>query len=65
MEFIKDNTSSLFIPVFSTILSINKYKKIEYVQVEYPPTEEILAEIDKLNKEVEKETKELYKLLGL
>ena len=46
-------------------LSINKYKKIEYVQVEYPPTEEILAEIDKLNKEVEKETKELYKLLGL
>ena len=46
-------------------LSINKYKKIEYVPVEYPPTEEIIAEIDRLNKEVEKETRELYKLLGL
>ena len=44
-------------------LSINKYKKVEYVPVEYPPTSEILAEIDRLNKEVEKETKELYKLL--
>ena len=46
-------------------LSINKCKKVEYTPVEYPPTEEILAEIDKINKEVEKETKELYKLLGL
>ena len=46
-------------------LSINKYKKIEYVPVEYPPTEEILAEIININKQVEKETNELYKLLGL
>lgn len=46
-------------------LSINKYKKIEYVPVEYPPTEEILAEIVNINKQVEKETNELYKLLGL
>jgi len=45
-------------------LSINKYKKVEYVAVEYPPTEEILNELDKLNAEIEKETKELRKLLG-
>ena len=45
-------------------LSINKYKKVEYVAVEYPPTEEILNELDKLNIEIEKETKELRKLLG-
>ena len=46
-------------------LSINKYKKTEYVAVEYPPTEEILMEIERLNKEVESETAELRKLLGM
>ena len=45
-------------------LSINKYKKVEYVPVEYPPTKDILNELDRLNKEVEKETKELRILLG-
>ncbi len=45
-------------------LSINKYKKVEYIPVEYPPTEEILDEIERLNAEVEKETKELRKLLN-
>mgnify|MGYP003373510877 CR=1 FL=1 len=44
-------------------LSINKYKKTEYVAVEYPPTEEIIAEIEKLNAEIEKETAELKALL--
>ena len=44
-------------------LSINKYKKIEYVPVEYPPTEEILAEIEELNEEITKETAELRALL--
>ncbi|MGN1356691.1 MAG: N-6 DNA methylase [Succinivibrionaceae bacterium] len=44
-------------------LSINKYKKTEYVAVEYPPTEEILDELDRLNAEIEKETKELRTLL--
>jgi type I restriction enzyme M protein len=44
-------------------LSINKYKKTEYVAVEYPPTEEIIAEIERINAEVEKETAELKKLL--
>lgn len=33
-------------------LSINKYKKTEYVAVEYPPTSEILAELDGLYKEL-------------
>ena len=46
-------------------LSINKYKKVEYKPVEYPPTSEILAEIEELNKQVEQETRELRKLLGL
>lgn len=44
-------------------LSINKYKKIEYVDVEYPPTEEILDQIEKLNAEIERETKALRELL--
>lgn len=44
-------------------LSINKYKKIEYVPVEYPPTREILDEIEKLNAQIAKETLELRELL--
>ncbi|MFR2012071.1 MAG: N-6 DNA methylase [Christensenellales bacterium] len=44
-------------------LSINKYKKIEYVPVEYPPTEEILDEIEELNAQIVKETAELRDLL--
>ena len=46
-------------------LSINKYKKTEYGPVEYPPTEEIIKEIERLNEEVEKETMELKALLGI
>lgn len=45
-------------------LSINKYKKVEYVAVEYPPTSEILDELDRLNEEIAKETAELRKMLG-
>ena len=44
-------------------LSINKYKKIEYVAIEYPPTEEILDKIDELNAQIRKETLELRALL--
>lgn len=44
-------------------LSINKYKKIEYVPIEYPPTEEILAEIFKLEENINKELIELKELL--
>ena len=44
-------------------LSINKYKKTEYVAVEYPPTSEIMAELEDLNKEIEKDLSELKELL--
>lgn len=45
-------------------LSINKYKKTEYVAVKYPPTSEILAEIESINQQVEEEFKQLKALLG-
>ena len=45
-------------------LSINKYKKIEYIPVEYPPTSEILAEIKDLQAEIEKVLSELEGMLG-
>lgn len=44
-------------------LSINKYKKIEYVPVEYPPTSEILAELNELEMEITAGLAELEKLL--
>ena len=44
-------------------LSINKYKKIEYVAVEYPPTEEIMAELESLNEQVATEMAELKEML--
>lgn len=44
-------------------LSINKYKEIEYIPVEYPPTKEIMAEIRELEKQVNQELNELEKLL--
>ena len=44
-------------------LSINKYKKTEYVPVEYPPTSEILAKIKGLEAEIGRELAELEALL--
>ena len=44
-------------------LSINKYKEIEYIPVEYPPTEEIMAEIYALEKEIQTNLVELDKML--
>lgn len=44
-------------------LSINKYKKIEYVPVEYPSTQEIFVELERLESEIVKEMEELRKLL--
>ncbi len=46
-------------------LSINKYKKTEYVPVEYPSTVEIMAELDKIEQEISTEMKALRDLLGL
>lgn len=44
-------------------LSINKYKEVIYEKVEYPPTSEILAEIELLNNEINKNIAELKVLL--
>ena len=44
-------------------LSINKYKKTVYKPVEYPPTSEILKQIDDIEAEIQKELAELKKLL--
>ena len=44
-------------------LSINKYKKIEYVPVEYPPTSEIMAKLRKLEKEISSSMDELEQIL--
>ena len=43
-------------------LSINKYKKVEYVPVEYPSTQEILADLNELEMEI---TKGLAELEGM
>ncbi|MCD7744240.1 MAG: type I restriction-modification system subunit M [Lachnospiraceae bacterium] len=44
-------------------LSINKYKKTEYVPVEYPSTSEILDKLDELEEEIAKGLKELREML--
>ena len=44
-------------------LSINKYKEVIYEKVKYPPTSEILAEIESLNNEINKNIAELKVLL--
>ena len=45
-------------------LSINKYKEIEYVPVDYPLTSEIMANIRELEKEINKEMDELERMLN-
>lgn len=44
-------------------LSINKYKEIEYVPIEYPSSKEIMAKIEELDKQIAIEMAELKKLL--
>ena len=44
-------------------LSINKYKKVEYVPVEYPSTQEILADLNELELEITKSLAELEEML--
>lgn len=44
-------------------LSINKYKKTEYIPVEYPPTSEILDELDALETQIAAEMKALREML--
>lgn len=44
-------------------LSINKYKKIEYIPVEYPPTSEIMDKILQLDAQIANELQELKEML--
>ena len=44
-------------------LSINKYKKVEYVPIEYPPTSELLADLKTLEQEIAKGLEELEGML--
>lgn len=59
---------SFFVPVQEIIehdcdLSINKYKQVPFTPVEYPPTEELLQEIDSLHREILDDLTELHRLL--
>lgn len=59
---------SFFVPKEEIIgndydLSINKYKKTEYVAVEYPSSQEIMADLRKLEKQISEAMDELEKLL--
>ena len=44
-------------------LSINKYKKVEYVAVEYPPTSETMDQILELDSQIARELQELKAML--
>ncbi len=44
-------------------LSINKYKKVEYVAVQYPPSSEIIAELREIEAKIAKEMDALEALL--
>ena len=66
----KRTEQSFFVPKQEIIdndydLSINKYKEIEYVPVEYPPTSEILADLFKMDEEITKGLKELEDMLNV
>ena len=45
-------------------LSINKYKEVEYIPVEYPSTQEIMADLHELEMEITKNLAELDEMLG-
>lgn len=44
-------------------LSINRYKEIEYEEIEYPPTNEILEEIETLTNSINNDIKKLRNIL--
>ena len=45
-------------------LSINKYKEVEYIPIEYPSTQEIMANLHELEMEITKNLAELDEMLG-
>ncbi len=65
----KRTERSFFVPKQEIVdngydLSINKYKKVDYVPVEYPPTSEILANLRSLEKEIATAMDELEVMLS-
>lgn len=46
-------------------LSINKYKEVEYVPIEYPSSQEIMTDLRKLEMKISEEMDALEQLLGL
>jgi len=65
----KRTEQSFFVPKAEIVdnaydLSVNKYKETEYVAEEYPPTAELLAEIEELESQFQAELKSLKGLLG-
>ena len=65
----KRTEKSFFVPKDEIVnndydLSINKYKEIEYVPVEYPPTSEIMANLHQMEKEISENLAQLDKLLS-
>ena len=65
----KRTEQSFFVPVEEIRengydLSINKYKEIEYVPVEYPSTLELMTKLDELNMEFSNDMEKLRELLG-
>ena len=44
--------------------SFNKYTETVHERVEYPPTEEILADLDDLNRQMAESLAELRRMLG-
>ena len=65
----KRTDKSFFVPKEEIVgndydLSINKYKQTEYKPVEYPPTSEIMAELRKIEDEIQTAMDELEALLG-
>ena len=60
----KRNEQSFLVPKQEIVdngydLSINKYKQVEYKPVEYPPTSEILSELNALEQEISQVLEEL------
>lgn len=65
----KRTEQSFFVPKQEIIdndydLSINKYKEVEYIPVEYPPTSQIIEELMGLQRNIDKEMEELVKMLN-
>jgi len=67
-EDYKDTKKHFFVDVSEIVendydLSINRYKTIEYEEIEYPATDKILDDISELSQSIDKDLKELKQLI--